>query len=237
MTTTCQQFVERSSEFLDGELDPAAAQEMSTHAAACARCQALLASLQATVRWLGDETLFAMPEGVHERLHAALATGLDEPLAPAELRPARVPLRAPSPALARAPQRHWRWSALAVAAVIILAAIGFFRTRAEAITTSGWLIDTHCLASYGAKLAEHPAACLLKCGKQNAVGVMDASGHFVRFDAHGRQSVLAEVRASHRADHLWVTARGKRSGSSQAPVLDVEQVELTRPGTTTLETR
>lgn len=233
---TCTEFVGRSSEYLDGELDGATAAAMSSHEQTCPRCVAFLASLQTTVRLLGDETLFAMPEGVHERLHAAIATGLDEPLAPAELRPAQVHAAGTKPPVAlRAPQRSWHWASWAVAAVVILAAIGIFRSRAGAITTSGWLIDTHCLSDYSAKLAEHPAACILKCGQQVAIGigVVDADGHFLRFDARGRKRVLAEVEAAHRPDHLWVTVRGKRSGSSQAPVLDVEQVALTPPGTTT----
>ncbi|TAN22539.1 MAG: hypothetical protein EPN33_07750 [Acidobacteria bacterium] len=236
MTMTCQDFVDHSSDFLDGELDAALAAEASAHAQICARCAAFFASLQTTVHLLGAETLFTMPEGVHERLHAALATGLDEPLAPAELRPAQVHAGdAKAPVVLRAPQRRWHWASWAVAAVVILAAIGIFRSRAGAVTTSGWLIDTHCLADYGAKLAEHPAACVLKCGQQVAIGigVVDAQGHFLRFDARGRKRVLAEVRAAHRPDHLWVTVRGKRSGSDQAPVLDVEQVALTPPGTTT----
>lgn len=232
----CQEFIEHSSDFLDGDLDAALAAELSAHAQSCERCAAFFASLQTTVHLLGDETLFAMPEGVHERLHAALATGLDEPLAPAELRPAQVQAAgAKPPVMLRSPRRSWHWASWAVAAAVILAAIGMFRSRAGAITTSGWLIDTHCLSEYSAKLAQHPAACILKCGKRVAIGigVVDADGHFLRFDARGRQRVLAEVVAAHRPDHLWVTVRGKRSGSAQAPVLDVEQVALTPPGTTT----
>lgn len=236
MTMTCQEFIDRSSDFLDRDLDTALATEAHAHVQSCARCAAFFASLQTTVNLLGDEALFAMPEGVHERLHAAIATGLDEPLAPAELRPAQVQVAGAKPPVAlRPPQRSWHWASWAVAAIVILAAIGVFRSRAGAITTSGWLIDTHCLSDYSAKLAEHPATCILKCGQQVAIGigVVDADGHFLRFDARGRKRVLAEVEAAHRPDHLWVTVRGKRSGSAQAPVLDVEQVALTPPGTTT----
>ncbi|MGH9476020.1 MAG: zf-HC2 domain-containing protein [Terriglobales bacterium] len=231
-TISCHQFTDWSSELLDGELAPAEAAAARAHAEACPRCHAVWVSLQATVSLLGNEACFAAPAGVHERLQAALAAGLEEPLTPAELRPAQPRLvSTPSGSRSSWSPARLRLASGLVAVILIAAAVGLLRVRAAAITTSGWLIDTHCLSSDQAKLAVHTSTCLIKCAQQNPVGIVDAKGHFLRFDARGRRRVLAEVIASQRPDHLWVTVRGKRAGTAAVPVLDVEQVELTRPGT------
>ncbi|MGH9486300.1 MAG: anti-sigma factor family protein [Terriglobales bacterium] len=243
MTISCQQFAEWSSEYLDGELEGAVSADARAHVESCACCHALLTSLGTTVRLLGAEATFAPSEGVQERLRQALAAGLDEPLAP-PLHPAAAspPARA---ALAKA--GAWSWlvglgrgsgPAWIAVVVIIIVAVGLLRVRAGAITTSGWLIDSHCLAAYRNKMAVHPSACLLKCAqKAAAIGVVDARGDFLVFDASGRKRVIAEVRASHKPDDLWVTVRGHRAGSAGSPMLDVEQIELTPPGTTRFLTR
>jgi len=227
MIITCQQFLEWMSDYLDGELEAVLAEAVRQHGEQCAPCQVVLDSSDQMLRLVGDDRLFAMPPGASERLHQALERGLGEPLVPAELRPP-VPV-----ATLQAPRRshfilHSAWAAAAI--VILVLAAGILRWRASATTTSGWLIDRHCLATFQSHLADHPRDCLIRCAS-STYGLVDAKGHFRPFDAKGNQTALAAVKASTQPDHLWVTVKAKRSSSSE---LAVEQLELTEPGTDTV---
>ncbi|MGH9468423.1 MAG: anti-sigma factor family protein [Terriglobales bacterium] len=233
MTISCRQVTDWSSEYLDGELETARTASVSAHAAACERCRALLHSLRTTARLFGDESLLAMPSDAHDRLHAALRD------AAGRIAAGQSPERVAKPAIIPPPARRW-WqgafhhrAAWAAAVIVIVAVLGVLHQRAGAITISGWLMDSHCLHSYQARLGEHSAACLLQCAeKKQALGVVNAKGQFLPFDARGRRQAVEEVAAAHKPDHVWVTVRGKRAGTKAAPLLDVEQIELTAPGST-----
>jgi hypothetical protein len=222
METTCQQCLAWLSDHLDGELNAAYCAQFRSHLDECPRCRALLQNLQTTQALLADDRYLAPPAEASARLRQALENGLDEPLL-VDLRPA-----APQPVVGR--QRPWwqsQWAgAWAAAIVLLVLAVGVVRWRAGAVTTSGWLIDRHCLATFASHPADHPRDCLLRCAKLT-YGVVDAKGHFTPFDAQGSKRALAAVEASNKPDHLWVTVTGKKSASS--PVLEVQQIELTDP--------
>jgi hypothetical protein len=186
-------------------------------------------------RLYADERYFAMPEGASERLRQALANGLDEPLAPAELRPANA--TAPGNPGAPARSRHWlglgagtgRLRALAwsAAAAVVVLAVGVARWQAAASTTSGWLMDSHCYAAYKSHPGDHPSDCFLKCATSGkTVGIEDAQGQFHPFNEQGRARAIAAVEASQRKDHLWVTVK---TAAASGPGLDVVALSLGAP--------
>jgi hypothetical protein len=230
----CQQFLLRMSDYWEGELAASEAQLLDEHRAACARCRVALANIEQMRRLFADERFFAMPEGASGRLHDALVRGLDEPLAPTELRPA-----APSAILAPAAPRRRSWLgfgtasgrlrglAWAAAAAVIVLAVSVSRWQASASTTSGWLIDHHCYAAYKAHPGDHPSDCFIKCATAGkAVGIEDAQGHFHPFNEQGRAKAIAAVEASHRKNHLWVTVQ---SEPSRGPDLNVVALTLGQP--------
>lgn len=223
MESTCQQWLAWLTDHLDGELNAAYCAQFRSHMEDCPRCRALLQNLQVSQALLADERYFAPAPEASGRLRQALESGLEEPLLVADLRPA-----ARQPALIK--RRRWwqpQWTgAWAAAIVLLILAVGVVRWRAGAVTTSGWLIDRHCLTAFANHPADHPRDCLLRCAKLT-YGVVDAKGHFTPFDAQGSRRALAAVEASDKPDHLWVTVTGKKSASS--PVLEVQQIELTDP--------
>ncbi|HUX67045.1 MAG TPA: zf-HC2 domain-containing protein [Terriglobales bacterium] len=230
MSISCQQFLAWISDYVDGELEPQQAEAAQEHLRACARCPVVLATMRQMQAMLGDERHWAMPEGASLRLRQALEQGLGEPLVPAELRPAATPVRPlakPKRSLLgfAAVSGSWRATAWAAAVVLVMLAAGVARWRASATTTSGWLIDQHCFATFQNKIADHPRSCLLRCAGKG-YGLVDANGHFLPFDAKGNRSALAAVKASSKPDHLWVTVKATMTSSHE---LEVQDLELTAP--------
>ncbi len=133
MSLSRQQFLAWISDYVDGELEPQQAEAAQQHLLACARCPVVLATMRQTLRILGDERHFAMPEGASLRLRQALEQGLGEPLVPAQLRPAATPARAEARPEAK-PKRSllgfaavsgsWRATAWAAAVVLVMLAAG-----------------------------------------------------------------------------------------------------------------
>lgn len=224
MVTSCEQSVAWMSEHLDGELNAVHCAQFRDHLEICPRCRALLQNLKVTTALLGKEEYLALPPEASVRLRSALEAGLDEPLLAGDnLRPA-VTVE-PVSTGHRSWMPHWA-GAWAAAIVLVLLAVGVVRWRAGAVTTSGWLIDRHCLSAFASHPADHTRDCLMRCAKLT-YGVVDSKGHFTPFDAQGTKRALAAVEASSKPDHIWVTVTGKKSGSS--PVLEVQQIELTDP--------
>ncbi|MGH9416464.1 MAG: anti-sigma factor family protein [Terriglobales bacterium] len=222
MTITCPQFTDWISGFLDGELSTENVVAMRDHSAGCPRCATVLSNLQQTIGLTAASRAWPLPDGASERLHLRLEQDLDEPLAPAPLRPAQ----ALPPRQVHAGWRRMRFTGLAAAIVLVTLAVGVVRWRAGASTLSGWLIDQNCLASFQGHAQDHTRDCLLKC-QRHVMGLVDAQGHFRPFDAQGDLTAMAAVRSSQQRDHLWVTVRARHSVSN---TLDVEQLELAPPG-------
>ncbi len=229
----CPGYLSAMSEYLDGELAGPEAEAFERHRAGCARCRALLAVVDQMRRLYADERYFAMPEGAGARLRQALATGLDEPLAPAALRPPAV---APPPPPRR---RAWlgfgadtgrlRAVAWVAAAAVVLLAVSVSRWQASASTTSGWLMDSHCYAAFKSHPGDHPSDCLLKCARQGwTLGLVDAKGDFEPFNAAGKAKAIAAVEASHEKNRLWVTVK---TAPSRGPTLNVVALTLSQPAT------
>ncbi len=230
----CHEFLAQMAELLDGDMAASAADAFDRHRQACAHCRTALATVEQMRRLYADERFFAMPEGASERLRQSLAAGLEEPLAPAALRPAAA---VPSSAAAAPRRRGWlgfgadtgrlRALAWAAAAAVVVLAVGVARWQASASTTSGWLVDSHCYAAYKSHPGDHPSDCFIKCATSGkTVGIEDAQGRFHPFNARGRAQAIAAVEASHRKDHLWVTVK---TAPASGPALDVVALTLGDP--------
>jgi hypothetical protein len=213
----CRYFLASLSELLDTSLDAATAAEARAHAAVCPACRAVWASSRQTVEWLGDGRFGAMPEAASIRLRQRLERDLGQPAA-APQQPAR--------------DRAWsilfwlrpRWAA---ALVLILLTVGVARWQAGATTVSGWLIDQNCATNFHGDAAMHTSDCLRHCAARGvALGLLDAKGHFRRFDAKGTRSARAVIAHADKPNHLWVTVKARAAGHG---VLDVEQLALTTP--------
>ena len=68
----CRSGVELLMDYLEGLLDPEVRTAIEAHVAGCARCQAFLASYQATPRIVRDATRVDMPADLESSLLAAL---------------------------------------------------------------------------------------------------------------------------------------------------------------------
>lgn len=76
ITMSCQDFLARVSDFIDGDLDGEGRRAVSDHARSCLHCAAILDSTRRTVRLAGDVQLFPIPPQVADRLHARIAAAL-----------------------------------------------------------------------------------------------------------------------------------------------------------------
>lgn len=234
MTITCEQFLTALADYLDADslaaMDPAMAVAVREHSKICAPCLVVLDTTRETIRMVGDSRDFEMPEGASERLRRALEEGLGEPLVPPMLRAGAAPPARPERGRGRmfgfGFANNLRGWAAAIAVALVILVVGVNRWRARATTTSGWLIDQHCFKTYASHLAAHPRDCLLACADR-VYGLVDAKGHFTRFDAKGAKQALAAVQASSKADHIWVTVHARRSSDDQ--VLEVQDIALTEP--------
>lgn len=66
----CREIFALLSEYLDDELDPALCERIESHNADCARCEAFLASLRATVELLRDQERPGLSPEARRRLAA-----------------------------------------------------------------------------------------------------------------------------------------------------------------------
>ena len=72
MHEDCMKHIEHISEFLDGELDEAACEEIRAHLRACPACRACVESLKKTMDVLKRCPDESVPSDVHNRLQEAL---------------------------------------------------------------------------------------------------------------------------------------------------------------------
>lgn len=239
LTLTCEDFLARISEFIDGDLDGAWRQAISDHARQCPHCAVILDTTQRTVRLAGESQLFALPAEVAERLHARLAAALAAPAptaAAAETSAAPAPTDAPAPAIVDAaaertpaslmvppPRRRgwldgWNWPlawAVLGAVLIVFGGVSWWQ-QARVRTLQGWLIDAHCAARYiaaGEMPINHPRWCILQPAcVASGYGVMTAKGRFWPFNRVGSIRALLMLRASNRQKNFRITVRGQERG-------------------------
>ncbi|MGH9534209.1 MAG: anti-sigma factor family protein [Terriglobales bacterium] len=224
ITLTCDDFLTRVSDFIDGELDGAWREAVSAHAHACGHCAVILDTTQRTVQLAGEPELFPLPAEVAERLHARVAAALAAAPAATENGPGATAewARPPAPPAAVAPRRGllagWNWPmawAVFGAVLIIFGGLSWWQ-QVRVRTLQGWLIDAHCAARYvaaGALPTDHPRWCLLRSAcMASGYGVMTARGRFWPFNRTGNMDALDLLRATTRAKNLRVTVRGQERG-------------------------
>jgi anti-sigma factor RsiW len=78
-SASCLELLERLSEYLDGETDPAVSREIESHMADCEPCVAFLRSLRRTVAEIGSVPQPRLPDDVKRACTEAYAKLLDRP--------------------------------------------------------------------------------------------------------------------------------------------------------------
>jgi anti-sigma factor RsiW len=77
-TVKCRDCFKELSNYLDGEIDPSLKRELEEHLGKCHRCQVVFDSARKTIELYCDGKLFELPDGVRDRLHAALRRGWED---------------------------------------------------------------------------------------------------------------------------------------------------------------
>jgi hypothetical protein len=72
MVVKCDDVWREISNYLDGDLDPAAKQALEEHLAQCAECQSVRDGMRNVVELYGDKAMFQLPAGFHPRLRDRL---------------------------------------------------------------------------------------------------------------------------------------------------------------------
>ena len=68
----CTDVFNEISDYLDGELDEAAKQDLREHLKKCHKCQVVVDTCRKTIELYCDGKLFPLPNTVRQRLHDAL---------------------------------------------------------------------------------------------------------------------------------------------------------------------
>ena len=79
--------------------------------------------------------------------------------------------------------------------------------------TNAPLVDANCAAKVKNTPDVHTRNCALQCSK-NGFGILTQDGTFLKFDSHGNQQALSELKNSQANDHLRVTVAGDREGDT-----------------------
>ncbi|PYU17025.1 MAG: anti-sigma factor [Acidobacteria bacterium] len=74
----CRGVIREISDYLDGELDAAARSELERHLEHCEDCRLVVDTTKKTIQVFCNSKPLPLPEGVHQRLHAALARRLQQ---------------------------------------------------------------------------------------------------------------------------------------------------------------
>ena len=82
MHEVCIKYAEHISEFLDGELDEAASEEIRAHLRECPECRACVDSLKKTLDVMKRCPRESVPHDVKHRLRAALRECMSQDRAP-----------------------------------------------------------------------------------------------------------------------------------------------------------
>jgi len=75
------------------------------------------------------------------------------------------------------------------------------------------VVDVACSQKAAADADSHTRECALTCQK-SGFGIVTADKKFLKFDAAGNAKVLAELKASDKADHLRVNVSGDVEGDT-----------------------
>jgi len=75
------------------------------------------------------------------------------------------------------------------------------------------VVDVACSQKAAADADSHTRECALTCQK-SGFGIVTADKKFLKFDAAGNANVLAELKASDKADHLRVNVSGDVEGDT-----------------------
>ncbi len=66
----CEHVLERLSDFIEGDIDPALRADIEAHLKMCRRCSVVYHSLRKVLVIMADERTFEVPVGYTDRLHA-----------------------------------------------------------------------------------------------------------------------------------------------------------------------
>jgi anti-sigma factor (TIGR02949 family) len=75
---TCRKVIQQLSEFLDGELEPGLAEQLSRHLEHCEDCKLVVNTTRKTIEIYCNTEPMDLPPAVRERLERALADRLRE---------------------------------------------------------------------------------------------------------------------------------------------------------------
>ena len=75
---TCRKVIQQLSEFLDGELEPGLAEQLSRHLEHCEDCKLVVDTTRKTIEIYCNTEPMDLPPAVRERLERALAEKLRE---------------------------------------------------------------------------------------------------------------------------------------------------------------
>jgi len=75
---TCRKVIQQLSEFLDGELEPGLAEQLSRHLEHCEDCKLVVDTTRKTIEIYCNTEPMDLPPAVRERLDRALAGRLRE---------------------------------------------------------------------------------------------------------------------------------------------------------------
>jgi anti-sigma factor (TIGR02949 family) len=75
---TCRKVIQQLSEFLDGELDPGLAEQLSRHLEHCEDCKLVVDTTRKTIEIYCNTEPMELPPAVRERLERTLAERLGE---------------------------------------------------------------------------------------------------------------------------------------------------------------
>ncbi len=83
------------------------------------------------------------------------------------------------------------------------------------------VVDVNCSKKAAADPDSHTRACALKC-EASGFGILTKDNRFLKFDAQGNTSVVDQLKASDKKDHL----RADVSGDVEGDTLKVTSVKL-----------
>jgi anti-sigma factor RsiW len=74
----CQNVIRELSNYIDGDLDAAAIQELERHLASCRECRLVVDQTKKTIELFCNSEPVSLPAELHAKLHAALRAKMDQ---------------------------------------------------------------------------------------------------------------------------------------------------------------
>ncbi len=84
------------------------------------------------------------------------------------------------------------------------------------------LIDQTCGAKFKSNPDNHPTACLKKCAKGGALGIITSEGKWLKLDQAGNKQAVAAIDKTDKKDHIRVNVTGDQKGD----VIHVASLQL-----------